>query len=99
MMPGNITFAEVVATDVAEAGQHYFDIDPQLELRFNTSLNVVLDLIAGRPELFAPLVKSVRRARLKTFPYAVYYRIIGSTVQVIGVLHDKRDPAVWQSRA
>ncbi len=34
----------------------------------------------------------------KKFPFVVYYRIKGSTVDVIAVLHGATDPAVWQLR-
>lgn len=40
----------------------------------------------------------VRRALLRRFPYKVFYFVEAGSVTVIGVVHAKRDPAVWQSR-
>ncbi len=35
----------------------------------------------------------------RRFPYSIYYRMEGNEVVVLGVLHIRRDPKEWQSRA
>ena len=42
--------------------------------------------------------RHVRRALLRRFPYKVFYFVEAGSMTVIGVVHAKRDPAVWQSR-
>jgi plasmid stabilization system protein ParE len=54
--------------------------------------------IAESPTLFAASVGDVRRAKLKRFPYVVYYRILAERLEVIGVLHGSRHSRVWQRR-
>lgn len=39
-----------------------------------------------------------RRLLLPSFPYALYYRVIGSIVEVRGCLHHRRAPAVSRAR-
>jgi plasmid stabilization system protein ParE len=51
------------------------------------------------PELHAPILGDVRKARVRTFPYSVIYRIRGGRVVVLAVFHDKRAPKTWQARA
>ncbi|PSB02814.1 hypothetical protein C7B64_11345 [Merismopedia glauca CCAP 1448/3] len=57
-----------------------------------------------RPEVrqeldsYAVVYRDVRRAVLRRFPYAVYYRIISSRVVVTAVFHSRRDPKIWQDR-
>jgi len=49
-----------------------------------------------RPEAEAD---DVRRGLTRRFPYAVYYRIAGVELVVLGILHTHRDPREWRSRA
>ena len=59
----------------------------------------VLERIGRAPELYTAVYHDVRRALTRRFPYAVYYRIAGHEVVVLGILHTHRDPCEWQSRA
>jgi plasmid stabilization system protein ParE len=40
----------------------------------------------------------VRRGKLRTFPYLIYYRVLSDRSEVIAVLHASRDPKGWQER-
>jgi toxin ParE1/3/4 len=51
------------------------------------------------PKLYAEVLPGVRRCKLRKFPYVVYYRILANQIEVIGVLHGRRDPQVWRNRA
>lgn len=50
------------------------------------------------PNMHQIIKANVRRALLKRFPYCVYYTVDDQLVQIIGVFHAKRDPAIWQKR-
>lgn len=43
--------------------------------------------------------KDVRFCRTRRFPYVVYYRVKADRVEVLAVLHGRRDPADWKRRA
>ena len=58
-----------------------------------------LDRIRRMPELNAPGYRGIRRALIRRFPYVVYYRFDGSMISVLAVMHGRRDPKDWQSRA
>ena len=46
-----------------------------------------------------PRVKGeTRRAVVRRFPYAVYFRPIGDEIIVLAVMHGRRLPRRWQSR-
>jgi plasmid stabilization system protein ParE len=51
------------------------------------------------PELPATIYRDVRRALVRRFPYAIYYRVEPERIAVIAIHHGKRDPRHWQSRA
>ena len=59
----------------------------------------VLERIGRTPEMYTAVYHDVRRALTRRFPYAVYYRIAGNEVVVLGILHTHRDAREWQSRA
>jgi plasmid stabilization system protein ParE len=59
----------------------------------------VLERIGRTPEMYTTVYHDVRRALTRRFPYAVYYCIAGTEVVVLGILHTRRDPHEWQSRA
>jgi len=70
-----------------------------LGMAFLLCVEEVLERIDRTPEFYAVVYRDVRRAFTRRFPYAVYYRIEGYEVVVLGILHTRRDPREWQSRA
>lgn len=85
--------------DMLEGRDWYEGQREGLGSEFLTAIEVVFDRIREMPELYAPEYKSVRRAGLTRFPYVVYYRIGGTSVEVIAVQHGGRSPRRWRSRA
>jgi plasmid stabilization system protein ParE len=39
------------------------------------------------------------RARTRRFTYIVYYRALNDRVEVVAVLHGRRDASTWTTRA
>ena len=54
--------------------------------------------ILQMPESYPVIYRDVRRAVVRRFPYAVYYRIVSEGTLVIAIFHGSRDPKVWQKR-
>ncbi|MFS0513618.1 hypothetical protein ACEYW6_02690 [Nostoc sp. UIC 10607] len=50
------------------------------------------------PESYVIVYADIRRAVVRRFPYAVYYRIVSSRVIVTAIFHGRRDPKSWQTR-
>jgi plasmid stabilization system protein ParE len=67
--------------------------------QFAASVQDTLDRLAVMPQVHSPVFKDLRRAGVRRFPYAIYYRIEATQVVVIAVFHMKRDPKIWQGRA
>ncbi len=85
--------------DLAEAQTWYEGQREGLEAEFLTAVDAVFDRIRKTPEMYAQEYKAVRRVGLGRFPYVVYYRIVGDSVEVIAVQHGSRNPRRWRSRA
>jgi toxin ParE1/3/4 len=85
--------------DLQDGRDWYEGQRPGLGADFVNAVDEVFVRIAASPELYPAEYRGVRRAGLHRFPYVVYYRITGSTVEVLAVIHGSRSPRTWRSRA
>jgi plasmid stabilization system protein ParE len=85
--------------DLVNARDWYERQRAGLGAAFLLCVEEVLERIGRTPEMYTAVYRDVRRALTRRFPYAVYYRIAGHEVVVLGILHARRDPREWQSRA
>ncbi len=86
-------------TDLLEARDWYEQQRPGLGEAFLERVDQMFSRIRDMPELYAGVLRDVRRGKLRKFPYVVYYRVLADRIEVIGLLHGSRDPKVWQDRA
>ena len=93
-----IVFRPEAADDVVAARDYYDRRQLGLGARFAAALEDTLVLTAEHPELFAVILRTVRRVKLRRFPYVVYYRVLVDRIEVIGVMHGSRHPRNWQRR-
>ena len=84
--------------DIKSAYEWYEERRPNLGKEFIDEVESRIEKIDENPDLYATLYKNIRRALCKRFPYSVYFVKAESNVVVIGVLHQRRNPAVWQAR-
>ena len=70
-----------------------------LSIRLIGEVRRVIDRISTHPELHGIVLKDIRRAAVRRFPYSVFYRVTPARIDVLAVFHDSRDPSEWQSRA
>lgn len=85
--------------DLDDAVAWYAQQKKGLENRFLKQYVKLRTRICNKPEQFSVIYKNVHRARFsKTFKYAVYFLITGDSIQIIAIVHDKRNPKSWQER-
>lgn len=84
--------------DLLQARDWYGQESPGLAEAFADSFETILARLETTPELYAVVLRNIRRGKLRRFPYLVYYRAFSDRIEVIGVLHGSRDPRVWQQR-
>ena len=93
----------VVLTPEAEAdfdaAADWYQEQAGLGAKFTACAREALNQIGQMPELHAILHRDIRRSKVQKFPYNVYFRVRADRVEVIAVLHSRRDPSVWKSRA
>jgi plasmid stabilization system protein ParE len=65
---------------------------------FLNELKALLTRIEQNPMGHTAIYRNVRMALVRRYPYKVLYLFEANTVEVIGVVHAKRQPRFWQER-
>ncbi len=88
-----VRLTEPSVGDLAETRDHYRAIGEDLEQRFFDQLDLVVDRLLTFPNGAPPVdgFPGVRRARMRQFPYGVFYRLDGDDILILRVLHTRRD--------
>ena len=68
----------------------YFEIEPQLSLRFDAEILAILRRLAQNPYQFPFVHQFIRKALLRRFQYTVYFTWIAERVVVIAISHQRR---------
>lgn len=97
-MTRHVHFRPQAGIEALEARSWYENRRPGLGAGFAIAVDALVKRIVENPEAF-PLVRGdTRRAALRRFPYAIYFRLLGDDVIVLAV-HGRQDPERWQSRS
>lgn len=86
------------AQEAGEAARWYEEQLPGLGIEFLLELDTALDRVINHPDIYPPIYRDARRVLVRRFPYAAYFVVAPDTVQVIAVLHQRRNPDLLQSR-
>lgn len=70
-----------------------------LGARFREELDHQIERITSKPLHFPVALADVRRARLRYFPYGLFFRQFEQTIYIIACFHSSRDPSVWHNRS
>lgn len=93
-----VRFLAVARREVTDAHAWYAARSSGLGARFLDEVDRVVGLIAANPEGFPVLHRDLRRARLRRFPYSLFYRVALDGCFVVACFHARRDPAHWEAR-
>jgi toxin ParE1/3/4 len=95
----SLAFTPRAHADIKEAFGWYEAQRTGLGFEFEGALAAVLQLVKAMPEAGPTVHRDLRRLLLERFPYALYYRLTESTIEVRGCLHQRRSPRTWRRRA
>ena len=84
---------------MVEAFGWYEERKAGLGYEFLAEARSVFRQVEENPLQYSGIHGKVRRALIRRFPYKVFYLFEGEKVEVIGIIHAKRDPQFWQRRA
>jgi len=93
-----VRFLPAARREIEEAFLWYEAKTPGLGVSFRAEVDRQLARMSDHPLQF-PLVKTdMRRARMRRFPYGLFFKIDGDDVFVIACFHASRNPRSWQDR-
>ena len=98
MTSKSVEFHEEASLEYEAAFEWYFERSEPVASRFAGELNCAIGLIAEAPHRWPAGVRGTRRLLLQRFPFAVVYRELPSTIQILAVAHGRRRPGYWKQR-
>ena len=69
-----------------------------LEKRFIEAAEDAINRVCRNPLLYRKIDDNVRKCRLLHLPYAIIFRINPAQIEIIAVMHLRKQPNYWQSR-
>ena len=85
--------------DLREANRWYQSEAPHVVPRFRRKVAEALQRIGDNPYLYAIVQSEVRHALVHGFRYRILFRIRPDSIQVIAILHEARNPELWNQRS
>jgi plasmid stabilization system protein ParE len=95
----SLVFTQAARAELIEAQDWYESEAQGLGRRFRSEVDAAVRRIAENPLQFPVIFKTLRRARLRKFPYGLFFAISGGAVTVVACFHSSRDPKGWRVRA
>ena len=96
MLP--VTFGSLARSEMLGAIDWYNAHRPTVGERFLAEVDAVVSRIAENPRQFPVIYKDVRRARLRRFPYALFFCVNEDSVEIIACFQSNRNPKRWRER-
>lgn len=84
--------------DLAQQFDYYNSRKKGLGNDFLREVSKIFRQIEQTPLRNAPIYRNARRALVRRYPFKVFYMFENETVEVIGVIHFRRDQPTWQQR-
>ncbi|MCP4405118.1 MAG: type II toxin-antitoxin system RelE/ParE family toxin [bacterium] len=83
----------------AEHAAHFYE-EQQAELgkRFIEALSDALTRVRRSPGMYRKIKGSVRKCRVMHFPYGLIFRENNNCIEVLAVMHLRRQPGYWEKR-
>ncbi len=90
--------SHLAETDLAEVIDWYDNIRPGLGADLSLCVEEALDRIAENPHAFPIVHLTAHRSLIRRFPYAIFFRVRESRIEIEAIFHSSRDPITWQGR-
>src|SRR5437763_16543298 len=84
---------------IAEAFAWYERQRDGLGWELKAELDGVFRIVEHTPEAGPVAYRGLRRMLLNRFPYALYYTLTPELIEIRALIHNRRHPRHWRSRA
>jgi plasmid stabilization system protein ParE len=93
-----VVFQADAEAEMIEAAAYYETRQRNLGRRFLAAVQDSLNRIVINPQLYPLVELDVRRCLTRTFPFGVLFRDRLDKLEVIAIMHLRRDPDCWKER-
>ena len=93
-----VLFHPEADAELIAAAAYYQDQQEDLGKRFLSSVEDSLARIRINPRLCPAIDGDVRRCLTRTFPFGVLFRDRADRIEIIAVMHLRREPGYWKER-
>ena len=97
-MTPRLVFRPQAESELLDARRWYEERRPGLGRAFATAVAEAVAGIVENPLAYPRVHGETRRALVRRFPYAIYFRVLADELVVLAVMHGRRLPRRWQSR-
>jgi toxin ParE2 len=87
-----IEFVSLAKRELSKAALYYEKQVPGLGADFLDEVEVTRNKIRINPLAWTPISKTLRRCRLRRFPYGLIYEILENKILILSVMHLHRKP-------
>lgn len=84
--------------ELEQAVKFYESQHAGLEKRFVEAIDDAINRVCRNPLIYRKIDESARKCRLLHFPYAVIFRLESEQIQIIAIMHLRREPDYWKNR-
>jgi len=84
--------------EMVESAKYYEAEQSGLGKRFLEAIRTSIHKVRLFPSIYQRLDGEVRRCCVERFPFGVVFREEDNEIQIIAVVHFKRDPDYWKKR-
>lgn len=81
-----------------EAVDYYLELSPEVASRFVDAFEAAVDFARENPQAVVRVRGAVRRWNLSRFPYALIFQRVDDVIEVVAVMHARREPEYWKDR-
>lgn len=85
------------AEEIKQTTAFYNKQQAGLEKRFIEDLEDGIERICAHPLRYKIVEGEVRKCRLEHFPYLLIYQVQGEQVEIIALMHLRREPDYWKN--
>ena len=94
-----VVFRRAARDEFDTAALWYDERQPGLGSQFTSEIDHAVELASNHPERFPVKHGAIRCVQARRFPCSAYFRPEANRIVVLAVIHARRDPVVWQTRA
>ncbi len=93
-----IRILNVARLELDDAIAYYNNERPGLGYEFSSEFKNTILRVVDFPEAWPRISSRLRRCLFNRFPYALLYQVDEIKIQIVAVMHMRRNPGVWQKR-